>query len=53
MTNLDTKLNRIIAVSEVGKNASVYTVMQRWERSREDAASRHGPRADVAVATFS
>ena len=37
-------------VSEVRRGTEVYTERRLWERSREDAASRYGPRADVDVA---
>ena len=37
-------------VSKVSNSASVYTVSRLWERRQEDAASRNGPGADVAVA---
>ena len=40
-------------VSKVSNSASVYTVSRRWERRQEDAASRYGPGADVAVAAVS
>ena len=40
-------------VSKVSNSTSVYTVSRRWERRQEDAASRYGPGADVAVAAVS
>ena len=40
-------------VSKVSNSASVYTVSRRWERRQEDAASRYGPGADMAVAAVS
>ena len=41
---------RIELVSEIRRGTEVYTVRRLWERSREDAASRDGPRADMDVA---
>ena len=40
-------------VSKIGRQDGVYTMGRRCERSREGAASRHEPRAGLAVAAVS
>ena len=40
-------------VSEVSNGSGVYTLKRHWERGQDNAASRYGPKADVAVAAFS
>ena len=43
--------NRACLISKGGGGGTeVYTVRRLWERSREDAAWRDGPRADMDVA---